>query len=102
MKCAETICKLRFSGLGIKFDIDMIRSDKRYAEHVFMRRVVCDILKKEGFSLNEIGAFINRNHSAVKHMLNHIPNWDKASVVRNQIDFHVKEIERLRIVLLMT
>lgn len=91
-----------FKKMGIAFDIESIQSENRFAEQIFLRRVVCDILNKAGYSYNEIGRFINRNHSSVIHMLEHTPDWDKATVIHNQIRYHERQLKSLRIKLLST
>lgn len=86
-----------FKRMGVKFDMDMIQSDARFAENIYLRRVACDILNRHGFTYNEIGRVINREHSAVIHMLEHIPDWDKATVLHNAILYHQKQIKDIRI-----
>jgi len=106
-KEAERICRLTFDKSNLKFDLEEIRSKKRYAEAVYLRRLVCATLRGSGFSLTEIGRFINRGHCNVIHLLSS-DGWagdaprsmsDEAVLkqgVFNRIKYHERQIEELR------
>lgn len=96
-----------YGSKSLKFNIEEIRSNSRRADLVRHRRTICALLRNAGYSLPVIGAFINRSHCSVIHLLDSKgwlktrvapepdPKHKKKSLMR-RIFFHEKEIARLR------
>lgn len=86
--------------MGLTFDIELIRSNKRFAENIYLSRVVCDILKRHGYSASRIGDYISKGHSTAIYMNGHTPDWNEATVTYNMIRYHERQLKQLRIKLL--
>ena len=55
--------------------IDEIRSENRERKIVVARCVAAGLLRKEGYTLKEIGEMINRSHSNVLHLCESVNYW---------------------------
>lgn len=66
-------CVTILKGYGIDVDYDSVCCDMRDSDLVFQRALVAFFLRKRGFSLLQIGYFINRDHSTVIHLLDKYP-----------------------------
>jgi len=87
------------------FDLEKIRSRSRRQDVVMMRKLACTVLRKAGHSYHAIGAFVNRSHCSVMHLVNNC-TWAygyniefpsmKPEDIQKQIEFHQKKINELR------
>lgn len=51
--------------------LEEVRGDRRREDLVRDRHRIAKIARKEGYTLQEIGDYLNRDHSTIFHYLNH-------------------------------
>lgn len=56
--------------------LERIRSENREREVVVAREVAASLLRKQGYTLAEIGRMINRSHSNVMHLVEEVEYWE--------------------------
>lgn len=57
-------------------DLEKILSESRERDVVVAREVAASLLRKQGYTLKEIGGMINRSHSNVMHLVEEVEYWE--------------------------
>lgn len=71
-KCETLEAVVLESGIGL----ETILSENRDREVVVAREVAASLLRKQGYTLKEIGDMINRSHSNVMHLVEEVEFWE--------------------------
>lgn len=76
------VCKAILEKHGVTINMNEVQSSSRNAETVFVRALMCTILKKRGLSLARIGKCVGgKNHATVIHLL----KWDTKKQCRDEM-----------------
>lgn len=96
---AVSIAEKVFKEKGWTLDMTLIRSSCRKQKLVLQRRVIVAELRKNGYSLSEIGKFINRDHSTVIYTLSKSPGADldnKKMIMLRKIQYYENIVRNLK------